>query len=173
MHHRPVGILSFAAVLFVAGLVAGGCGAARVAPTAEVPTSEPSSAPRAEQQPTATPTQPPTQESEPTTAPTQVPPSATPDPEPTAAPTQAAPSATPDPEPATPDPQPTTPIQADAATLLQERCTACHALDRVAEKSESLQEWGQIVAEMIGRGAVLNDAEAAQLIAYLAQMYGE
>jgi len=113
----------------------------------------------AEEEPTAAPTQPPTEEP----APTEVPPSATPEPElPTAAP-----------EPVTAQPQPPTPAPADATALLQEHCTACHSLDRVAAKSESLAEWAQIVARMVAKGAALDQAEAALLVEYLAQNYGE
>ena len=171
MHSRLVRSRPFAAVLLLAGLLAAGCG--RVAPTAELPTVEPTVAPAVEEPPTALPTEQPTQTPEPTATLIPAPPSATPEPEHTAAPTQALPSATPDPEPATLAPQPTVPVQGDAVALLQERCTACHTLDRVTQKSASFEEWVQIVAGMIGKGAALDEMEATLLVAYLAQTYGE
>jgi len=102
------------------------------------------------------PTQPPAQESEPTAAPTLPPASPTPDPEPTA-----------------PAPEPTTLVEVDIAVLLEERCTACHSLDRVTAKSATAEEWEQIVARMVSKGAVLDDEEATLLIEYLTQTYGE
>ncbi|NLF79279.1 MAG: hypothetical protein GX573_26595 [Chloroflexi bacterium] len=52
--------------------------------------------------------------------------------------------------------------------LVQTRCTVCHTRERIdnAEKTEA--EWAATVDRMIGHGAVLNEAERAAVIAYLA-----
>jgi mono/diheme cytochrome c family protein len=51
---------------------------------------------------------------------------------------------------------------------VQTRCTVCHTRERIdnAEKTEA--EWAATVDRMIGHGAVLNEAERAAVIAYLA-----
>lgn len=82
--------------------------------------------------------------------------------------TPASPSATQSPL-AAPSPLPTP--AADGATLLQERCTVCHTLDRVESARKTAEEWERTVARMIGRGAKLTEAERAVLVAYLAEHY--
>ncbi|MGB9669168.1 MAG: hypothetical protein ACPL0B_02165 [Anaerolineales bacterium] len=61
----------------------------------------------------------------------------------------------------------------DGATLLQNRCTVCHNLDRVKNEKNSRTKWEQIVNNMIQKGAQLNDNEKTTLIDYLAQNYGQ
>jgi cytochrome c1 len=61
---------------------------------------------------------------------------------------------------------------ADGATLLAERCTSCHGLDRVTSARKEREEWAQVIARMAGRGAELSEAEQAVLLDYLAQTYG-
>lgn len=61
---------------------------------------------------------------------------------------------------------------ADGAMLLTERCTSCHNLDRVTGAPREREEWAQVIARMVGRGAELSDAEQAILLDYLAQTYG-
>ncbi|MBC7228524.1 MAG: hypothetical protein H5T61_15040 [Thermoflexales bacterium] len=68
-----------------------------------------------------------------------------------------------------PSPLPTP--AADGATLLQERCTACHTLDRVESARKTAEEWERTVVRMIGRGAKLTEAERAVLVEYLAEHY--
>ncbi len=60
---------------------------------------------------------------------------------------------------------------ADGATLLQERCTVCHTLERVESAHKTAEEWERTVARMIGRGAKLTEAERAVLVEYLAAKY--
>lgn len=60
---------------------------------------------------------------------------------------------------------------ASGLSLLQSRCTACHSLDRVTRKTESLEEWRAIVANMVSRGANLTPAEQSVLTEYLAATY--
>ncbi len=71
----------------------------------------------------------------------------------------------------------TTPTQTDqpaanGATLLQDRCTGCHSLNRVTSAQMTQEEWADIVARMVNKGAPLNEAEQAILVNYLAQTYG-
>jgi cytochrome c5 len=73
------------------------------------------------------------------------------------------------PEPAQPEEQP---VSIDGETLLQDRCTECHALSRTASATKSAEEWEATVIRMVGHGANLNDEEQAALIDYLAQTYG-
>jgi cytochrome c5 len=73
------------------------------------------------------------------------------------------------PEPAESEEQP---VAVDGETLLEERCTDCHALSRTTSAKKSAEEWEETVVRMIGHGADLNDEEQAVLIEYLAQTYG-
>lgn len=61
----------------------------------------------------------------------------------------------------------------DGATLLQNRCTVCHNLDRVTSEKNSRAQWERIVNKMVKKGAQLNDNEKTTLIDYLAQNYGQ
>gem|GEM_PF-470826 len=60
----------------------------------------------------------------------------------------------------------------DGEALLQDRCTQCHTLDRVMNKSESADWWEQVVTNMVGKGAVLNADEQTALVEYLSATYG-
>jgi hypothetical protein len=57
-------------------------------------------------------------------------------------------------------------------TLLQERCTGCHGLDRVEQAQKSQEEWEENVSRMVDKGAELNQEEQAILVEYLAETYG-
>lgn len=60
---------------------------------------------------------------------------------------------------------------ADGATLLRERCTVCHGLDRVERAHKTWEEWEQTVDRMVRRGTKLTEAERAVLVEYLAEHY--
>ncbi|HEY76271.1 MAG TPA: hypothetical protein G4O00_08835 [Thermoflexia bacterium] len=64
------------------------------------------------------------------------------------------------------------PPTAAGLTLLEERCTACHTLDRVGRAQKTYEQWSQSVDRMIAKGAQLNDEERAILLKYLAETYG-
>jgi hypothetical protein len=68
-------------------------------------------------------------------------------------------------------PSPTQAPAADGATLLRERCTVCHTLERVESAHKSAEEWEQTVSRMIGRGARLTAEEKTVLLEYLATHY--
>jgi cytochrome c5 len=59
----------------------------------------------------------------------------------------------------------------DGKTLLETRCTTCHDLSRVTNKSKTLEEWRATVERMVDKGADLNADEQEILIQYLAETY--
>lgn len=59
----------------------------------------------------------------------------------------------------------------DAAALLQERCTACHGLNKVTAARYTQEQWQQNVTRMVQKGASLTAEEQAILVAYLAETY--
>lgn len=70
--------------------------------------------------------------------------------------------------------EPTTPPASsapDGKALVEERCTACHALSRVENEDGTAEDWKAIVEGMVQKGAVLNADEQAIVIAYLAATY--
>jgi hypothetical protein len=60
----------------------------------------------------------------------------------------------------------------DGAALLNERCTKCHAVDRVTSLKKDQAGWQATVDRMRSHGANLTDTEATALVAYLAKQYG-
>jgi len=56
-------------------------------------------------------------------------------------------------------------------TLLEERCTECHDLSRVTNKSKTLEEWKTTVERMVNKGSDLDMDEQEILIRYLAETY--
>lgn len=71
----------------------------------------------------------------------------------------------------------TAPMPAAAATvepgraILTRSCQGCHDLGTIAEAQHTAAEWPVVVAKMRANGAVLNDAEAKELQAYLIKAY--
>ncbi len=64
---------------------------------------------------------------------------------------------------------PTTPL--DGATLVQERCSACHPVDRVTSVRATPAEWTMVVEQMVARGANLSTNEQQTVISYLSKTY--
>jgi hypothetical protein len=60
----------------------------------------------------------------------------------------------------------------DGEALLQDRCTACHSLDRVTRAHKSSEEWQQNVTRMVNKGAKLSEDEQAVLVQYLTETNG-
>jgi cytochrome c5 len=56
--------------------------------------------------------------------------------------------------------------------LVESRCTACHDLERVAVAKRQRGDWGALVANMVGRGAVANPDEAKAITSYLMAHFG-
>ncbi|MBN1263848.1 MAG: hypothetical protein JXA25_00035 [Anaerolineales bacterium] len=61
----------------------------------------------------------------------------------------------------------------DAETLLNDRCSVCHSVDRVINKAMSLEAWVSTIDRMVQKGAELSDAERDILAAYLAETAGQ
>jgi cytochrome c5 len=61
----------------------------------------------------------------------------------------------------------------DGASLVQERCTVCHAISRVQSAKHTSAEWKTTVDRMIGHGAQLTAEEETAVINYLAANYGK
>jgi cytochrome c5 len=59
----------------------------------------------------------------------------------------------------------------DGRTLLQERCTVCHDLNRVTSAHKTAAQWTTTIEKMVGKGAQLNAQEQQALIDYLTQAY--
>jgi len=59
----------------------------------------------------------------------------------------------------------------DGKTLLQDRCTGCHTLQRAVSGSGNAAHWKSVVDNMIKNGAQLNTDEETALVNYLAQTY--
>jgi cytochrome c5 len=64
------------------------------------------------------------------------------------------------------------PVSIDGETLLQERCTECHGLERTTSAQKTRAEWDSTVTRMVNKGAELSDEEQAVLVDYLAETYG-
>jgi mono/diheme cytochrome c family protein len=62
---------------------------------------------------------------------------------------------------------------ADPAALVRERCVKCHTLDRIKNAQHDAAGWEATVARMRGRGAQVDDAEAAAVAAFLAGNGGD
>jgi hypothetical protein len=80
---------------------------------------------------------------------------------------------TPIPPTPTPSPvqSPTALPLASGPELLQDRCTACHGLDRV-DHPHTRDQWESVVQLMKQYGAILTDDETQVLVDYLAETYG-
>ena len=59
----------------------------------------------------------------------------------------------------------------DGKALTEERCTACHSLDRVKSAKKTADEWTANVERMVEIGAQLNEAEQKAVIEYLSEAY--
>ena len=64
------------------------------------------------------------------------------------------------------------PTAGDGEALLQERCTACHGLERTTSELKTWEQWEQTVDRMIDKGGQLDEQESTTLIDYLAATYG-
>ncbi|HWU02951.1 MAG TPA: hypothetical protein VN222_09465 [Novosphingobium sp.] len=75
---------------------------------------------------------------------------------------------------------PPAPAPGNAATFpagagqpqVQAACTACHPAAMVTGKRFSAEKWGEVVDQMIDKGAKVSDADYEVIVAYLARNYG-
>jgi cytochrome c5 len=56
--------------------------------------------------------------------------------------------------------------------LVVRTCTACHAPELVIAKRHTPEEWDDIIAKMVDRGAQANDTEQQQILEYLVRFFG-
>ncbi len=57
-------------------------------------------------------------------------------------------------------------------TIVNERCSRCHALTRIQGARKSGQDWDATVTRMDSHGLQLTPAEKAAVVDYLAATYG-
>lgn len=56
--------------------------------------------------------------------------------------------------------------------LVVRACTACHTPELVIAKRHTADEWDDIIAKMVDRGAQANDMEQQQILEYLVRFFG-
>jgi hypothetical protein len=59
-----------------------------------------------------------------------------------------------------------------AKALTERVCTPCHGLENVVRARMTRDRWGQVVDDMVSRGASATDAEVDQIVDYLAANFG-
>lgn len=71
----------------------------------------------------------------------------------------------------TPEPSSAAAPALSGPTLVEQRCTACHTLDRIKQSRKSEADWRATVERMVNKGAALSSEEIEVVIRYLAQTY--
>jgi quinoprotein glucose dehydrogenase len=61
---------------------------------------------------------------------------------------------------------------ASGKTVVERMCTPCHGLENIVRSRKTAKEWGDVVDDMISRGAQGTDAEIDQVIDYLSKNFG-
>ena len=56
--------------------------------------------------------------------------------------------------------------------LVARRCATCHAAGNFTKFRKSEEQWGQVMADMINRGAEIPDDDYDLIVAYLTSNYG-
>jgi competence protein ComEA len=56
--------------------------------------------------------------------------------------------------------------------LVVRACAACHPPEMVIARRHTAQEWDDIIAKMVDRGAVASDEEQQQILEYLLKFFG-
>jgi hypothetical protein len=62
--------------------------------------------------------------------------------------------------------------EAPAKVLVVRACTGCHAAPQIVVKRHTAEEWDEVVAKMVDRGAKLSEPEQDQVYAYLVRYFG-
>jgi cytochrome c5 len=62
--------------------------------------------------------------------------------------------------------------QGPERALVVRACAACHAPELVVAKHHTPEEWDDIIAKMVDRGAVANEDEQQRILDYLLRFYG-
>jgi cytochrome c5 len=55
----------------------------------------------------------------------------------------------------------------EGKNLVEKKCTVCHNTQRIYLKKRDAAEWETIVDKMIGKGAVVSNADRTKIIEYL------
>src|SRR5581483_378728 len=58
------------------------------------------------------------------------------------------------------------------ADITVQACTSCHGADTFTSESHDAAGWDAVVTDMIGMGAMVNDAQKKQIVDYLTTNYG-
>lgn len=68
------------------------------------------------------------------------------------------------------EPSPTpSEVEPEGARLVQDKCDACHSLDRVESADKDKTQWATTVERMQGNGLSVTDEEKSAIIDYLAE----
>lgn len=60
----------------------------------------------------------------------------------------------------------------DAKTIVASACMQCHTAERITSAARSLENWKNIVSDMISNGAEVKPEEADKVVQYLAKNFG-
>jgi cytochrome c5 len=61
----------------------------------------------------------------------------------------------------------------DGKALFEDRCAACHSLNRVYQEKHDATGWTRVVDQMIQKGAQASPAEEQAIVDYLTKNYGQ
>jgi hypothetical protein len=56
--------------------------------------------------------------------------------------------------------------------LIVRVCTGCHPPEIIAQKRRSADEWDDLIAKMVDRGAAASEQEQQQILEYLVKYFG-
>jgi hypothetical protein len=62
--------------------------------------------------------------------------------------------------------------EAEGKAVVQRMCASCHTLESFLKTRRTAEKWGEVVDDMIGRGAVGSDEEIDVVIDYLSEHFG-
>jgi len=62
--------------------------------------------------------------------------------------------------------------QDEGKVIVERACTKCHDLGATTGQRNTKDRWGEIVDEMVAKGAEITDAEVEKIIGYLSKAYG-
>lgn len=79
-----------------------------------------------------------------------------------------------EPKPAATPAAPAVSPAAEGKGLFELKCSVCHGLDRAISRTETKENWAQIVKTMQGKKADwITDADAAKIVEFLAAEHGK
>lgn len=73
-----------------------------------------------------------------------------------------------------PPPAPAASPAAEGRQLFEQKCSACHGLERATSRAETKETWARIVKDMQAkRPDWISDADAARIVEFLAAEHGK